>query len=225
MKNITLVAATPQEIISCKRYLELHPSTHSGSFLTEDYKVDVLITGIGILNTTFTLMDYLSRKSPDLWIQVGVGGALDRNMAIGDVFLIESEYLFGFGAQDKDGTILNPFELGWISANEFPYNNEKLVCPDIPDTLNLPRASAVTVIHAHGEQTTIEKIRRDNIAQIENMEGASFFFVSLMKGIAFLSLRSISNFVEERNKSKWHTDEAIEGVNKVIINALENKLI
>ena len=45
--------------------------------------------------------------------------------------------------------------------------------------------------------------------QIENMEGAAFFYVSLMKRIPFLSIRAVSNYVESRDTSKWDIKLAV----------------
>ncbi len=40
-------------------------------------------------------------------------------------------------------------------------------------------------------------------AEVESMEGAAFHYVCLQQKINFLQLRSISNRVGERDKSKW----------------------
>jgi futalosine hydrolase len=52
--------------------------------------------------------------------------------------------------------------------------------------------------------------------EIENMEGASFFYVCLKENIPFMSIRSISNYVEDRNKDNWKMEEAIESLNKTL---------
>ena len=53
------------------------------------------------------------------------------------------------------------------------------------------------------------------------MEGAAFFYISLLKKIPFLSIRSISNLVEARDTSKWDFKNAIENLNSTIIELLE----
>ena len=43
---------------------------------------------------------------------------------------------------------------------------------------------------------------------IETMEGAALHYVCLQENISFLQLRTISNVVGERDKTKWKLKEA-----------------
>ena len=45
------------------------------------------------------------------------------------------------------------------------------------------------------------------------MEGAAFHFVCLQQKIPFIQIRSISNSVGERDKSKWVIKEAVSNLN------------
>ena len=45
------------------------------------------------------------------------------------------------------------------------------------------------------------------------MEGAALHYVCLSEKIPFLQLRSVSNYVGERDKSKWALREAIMNLN------------
>ena len=192
-----------------------------GLFQLNNVEIEILISGIGILNTTYSLMDYLTTHKPDAWIQAGIGGAFDRSLEIGEVYLIESEMLMDYGAQDKDGRIINQFELGWANADEFPFSDGKMLCPYISSEISIPFASGMTSIHSHGFQETIDRIDKGLHGQVESMEGAAFFYVSLMKNIPFLSLRSISNFVESRDTSKWNIPLAINIINAKLITLLK----
>ncbi|MFZ1371603.1 MAG: futalosine hydrolase, partial [Ferruginibacter sp.] len=60
---------------------------------------------------------------------------------------------------------------------------------------------------------------------IETMEGAALHYVCLQENIPFLQIRSISNYVGERDKIKWKLKEAIENLNTdliKLINGLTN---
>jgi futalosine hydrolase len=48
------------------------------------------------------------------------------------------------------------------------------------------------------------------------MEGAALHYIGLKENIPFLQLRSISNYVGERDKEKWQLQEAIRNVNLVL---------
>ena len=50
-------------------------------------------------------------------------------------------------------------------------------------------------------------------SNIETMEGAALHYVCLSERIPFLQLRCVSNYVGERDKSKWALREAIMNLN------------
>ena len=225
MKTLIITAATHAEIASLESYLKNNFSEISPAvFKLQDVNIHVLITGIGILETIYTLMQQLNSFRPDAWIQLGIGGAVDKSLDIGNVYAIESEMLYGFGAQDRDGMILDQFHLGWRDANEFPYTDGKLLCPFATKISNLQNASGMTSLFAHGRTEEIEKITSHPHGQIENMEGMPFFYVSLMENIPFVSLRAISNVVESRDKSKWQIDKAVKALNAKVIAFINHDL-
>jgi futalosine hydrolase len=53
------------------------------------------------------------------------------------------------------------------------------------------------------------------------MEGAPFFYVCLKERVPFMSLRSISNYVEDRNKENWKMKDAIESLNSALSELLK----
>ena len=222
-KRIAIVAATGKEIEPLLDYLKAQAEQQAfQTFKLHSTTFDVIFSGIGILQTSYTLMDYLSHHHPDGMIQVGIGGAFDHSLVIGDVYLIESEVLAEFGAEDRNGRILDPFELEWMSPDRFPFEDGILKCPFISDKISISRASGMTTIHSHGFLPHIEQLRQSHHGQIENMEGAAFFYIGLMKKIPFLSMRSISNLVTERDKNKWNIDLAIKNLNANVIDLMIN---
>ena len=225
-QRIAIVAATAKEVEPLLEYLKAEAEQQAfQTFKLHTLPIDLIFTGIGIMETTFRLMDYLSHHHPDTWIQAGIGGAFDHALEMGKVYAIESEILVDFGAEDKDGRIMDQFELDWNDPDQFPYESGKLNCPHISDKISLPRATSMTTIHSHGFAPHIEQLRKSNYGQIENMEGAVFFYISLMKKIPFLSLRAISNYVEERNISNWNFDVAIKNLNDSLIEIIKNEKV
>ncbi|MGB4847293.1 MAG: hypothetical protein WBP41_05205 [Saprospiraceae bacterium] len=225
-RHIAIVSATTKEIQPFLDYLKVEASQHEfQTYKLHSLTIDIIYSGIGILQTAYTLMDYLSHRHPDAWIQAGIGGAFDPSLKIADVYQIESEVLVEFGAEDGDGRIMDPFELGWNDPNGFPYNDGKLICPYINDKFEIPIASAMTSIHAHGFQPHIELLRIGVNGQIENMEGAAFFYISLIKKIPFLSIRAISNYVEARDTKKWDFETSIKNLNDAIIGIIKSEKV
>ena len=45
---------------------------------------------------------------------------------------------------------------------------------------------------------------------IESMEGNAFHYVCLMNNIPFIQLRGISNYVGDRDKSRWKIKESLQ---------------
>lgn len=216
-RKITIVSATEMEIDPLLQYLQIHAEHHSfQTYQLHGLLIDILYSGIGILHTSYSLMDYLSHRHPDGWIQAGIGGAFDLSLTIGEVYQVRTEMISGFGAEGQDGIIMDPFTLGWSNPDSFPFTGGLLACPYLTAT-GLPLASGMTTFYAHGNEAHIRQLEKQPNGQIENMEGAAFFYISLLKKIPFLSIRAVSNRVETRDTSKWKTDLAIANLNDVLI--------
>lgn len=220
-RKIAFVSATEKEIEPLLNYLRAHAQEHTfQSFVLHGLVIDILYSGIGTLQTTYMLMDYLSHRHPDGWIQAGIGGTLDDTLAIGNVYQIKHEMISGFGAEDQQGNIMDPFVLGWENPDGFPFSGGLLECPYLAFP-SLSLASGITTFYAHGNGANIERLRLGPHGQVENMEGAPFFYVSLIKKIPFLSVRAVSNRVEPRDTGKWEMDLAINNLNETLIGLLE----
>jgi len=215
--RVAVVAATQGEIQPFLHFLQAQAEQHSyQTFQLHGLFIDILYTGIGVMDSMYALMDYISHRHPDGWIQTGIGGAFDPGLKLGEVYSVESEMLIDFGAEEQNGTIRDPFQLGWSNPDDTPYTEGLLRCPFHPKYT--PRsASGMTSFHSHGDPRRIELLRKGKYGQIESMEGAPFFYISLLKKIPFLSYRSISNFVEPRDVSKWQIKPAIENLNHILL--------
>jgi futalosine hydrolase len=53
------------------------------------------------------------------------------------------------------------------------------------------------------------------------MEGACLHYVGRTANIPFLQIRAISNYVGERDKSKWQIKEAIAALNQALLKYTE----
>jgi futalosine hydrolase len=56
------------------------------------------------------------------------------------------------------------------------------------------------------------------------MEGAALHYIAILEKIPFLQIRSLSNFIGERDKQQWKLKESITSLNQalqVILNKLE----
>jgi len=111
------------------------------------------------------------------------------------------------------------FDLGLMGENEFPFTRKILKNPFIEGKkqydLSCVRSIGINEITTRKER--IELLKQKFKPDIESMEGTAFHYVCLKEKIPFLQIRAISNYVGERNKKKWNIEQAIENLNKKII--------
>jgi len=119
--------------------------------------------------------------------------------------------------QEKDG-FKSIFDLGLQHAELPPFQKGLLINPHqkLLQASGLPLVSAITVNQITTAAEEINRLKQ-NGAEIESMEGAAMHFACLQAGIPFIQLRSCSNAIGERDKSKWKMTEAIESLNNYLM--------
>jgi futalosine hydrolase len=212
--QILVVAATAMEI---------------EPFITSGPGADILITGVGSPATIYQLIKKLSGKKYDLVIQAGIAGCFSPVAnELGSVVMVQKDTFADLGIEEKK-SFHTLFELGFARPDEAPYQNGWLNNDyEFFKKLPLQKVTGVTV-----NKVSDEIFQRDTLVQkyspdVESMEGAAFHFVCLQENIPFLQLRSISNVVGERDKSKWKMKEAIQNLNEalsIVVGNLKNESI
>lgn len=213
--KVLITAATLPEIKPLVDWLE----EQGGIDGTE---IKVLITGIGMFSTAFQLGKHLTAEQPDLAIQAGIAGAFRRDWAIGDTILVTREVLGDLGAEDN-GQYRDLFDIGLWQYDMPPFTHHHLIntLQNLPaQVLQLPQGTGVTVNTVSGAAPTIARLEQKYQPDLESMEGAAFHYCCLMEDIPFLQLRTISNYVEVRDKSKWNIPLAITNLNNTLRNLL-----
>ena len=67
------------------------------------------------------------------------------------------------------------------------------------------------------------KLYHDAFAPVvESLEGAALHYACLMEKIQFVQIRSVSNYIGERNKKNWKMKDSIINLNKELIRLLES---
>ena len=225
MKQILLVAATIQEIQPTLGFLaETHNRLTDRHFRTARAEIRVLITGVGLTLTAYTLGQFFAHNQPDLAVNAGIAGALDRTLAIGSVVEVVAEEFADLGAEDRNGGFLDLFQLGLANPDQTPFSGGKLVhapeWPGLPE--GLPRVAGISVNRVHGAETSIRRLRARTDGKVESMEGAAFFYACLTAGVPFAAIRSVSNYVEPRNRSNWNIPLAVHNLNAVLIKLFQS---
>ncbi len=208
--NYLIVAATPIEI-----------TPFLGYFKSSNIKnIDILITGIGLTATTYSLMRQLRLKKPDVVLQAGVGGCFDTSIPLGQVVVVKQEAI-----ADQSVIELNQlktlFDLKLVPQDQFPFKKGWLINNN--EVLKKTSLRKVKGISVNEITTSKQKVKFYNETfnpVVESMEGAALHYVCLMEKIPFIQLRAISNYITERNKKKWNMKESITNLNKEIIKLL-----
>ncbi|HMP87510.1 MAG TPA: futalosine hydrolase, partial [Lacibacter sp.] len=175
--------------------------------------LDVLMGGIGLPATAYALTRYLSLQRPDLILQAGVGGCFDRQQPLGTVAVVKKEIIADQGVVEQ-GAWRTLSDLKLASPNRFPYQQGWLK-NDLPllRQLPLPKVTGITVNQVTTSRQMAALYRERFAPVVESMEGAALHYVARMEQVPFLQLRSMSNYVGERNKARWKMAEAITALN------------
>jgi futalosine hydrolase len=225
MLKVLLVAASAKEInpiTNSLHFLDRIDNTF-GSYKYANLEIDVLVTGVGSIFTTYYLTQTLAYRSYDLVFNVGLAGSFDNYLELGYIVNVYQEQFADLGFEDKD-KFFTIFEKELHGQNAFPFsdgllrNNTKFELKEIKKLINV---SAVTVNKIHGDQTSIQKTVKKFKAEIESMEGAAFFYVCMKEGLPFYEIRSISNFVETRRVDNWNIPLAIENLKTAMLDIFE----
>jgi futalosine hydrolase len=212
--EVLLCAATRFEIEPTIQYLASENITN----------IDILITGVGLLSATFQITKAVSRKRPQLILQAGIAGTFDSNLQLGSVVLVESETIGDLGVMEQ-GMFRSVFDMKLVQENDTPWSHGSLLnASEILNQSKLQKVRSVSINEITTLPSRIEHYKSSLGATVESMEGAALHYVGLMENIPFLQMRSLSNFVGERDKSKWHIKEAIENLNKELIQII-SKLV
>lgn len=218
--NILFAAATALEIAplleECRPFCT---DEQAGLYLKDNNLLNICITGIGPIATTYALCKVLPTSRFDLAIQAGIAGTFSDDIPIGSVWQVKNEILADLGAEEKDGTFTDLFDMGFLKPGHFPFKEKKLTAPsfDFPFLNSIPAADGITVNTVSGLPNR-NKQRADKYhSSLESMEGAAFHYTCLMEGINFFQLRSISNKAGIRDKSKWNIPLAVTELNKALI--------
>ena len=169
----------------------------------------VLVTGIGMVNTSINLTRELSKNRYDLVINMGIAGSFKDFINIGDVVEITEDSFSEIGFENNNQ--FNKF-------SEFDIKTSFTVNPKS----TLTRVKSITVNTVHGNAQSISEIVERENTDIESMEGAAVFNVCEDFNTNCIQIRSISNKVEARNKDNWDIKTAISNLNNEVERIITN---
>jgi futalosine hydrolase len=197
--QILLIAATAAEI---------------KPFTDVNQRVDVLITGVGTPSAIYHLQKRIHQVDYDCIIQAGIAGSFSDDIPPGKVVLVKEDCFADIGFEEKENFI-PLFNTPFADKDEYPFTHGWLINTGTNlQYAGLPGVKAITVNKVSYSELQKQQYINTFNAGIETMEGAALHYVCLQEHIPFIQIRSISNRVGERDKTKWKMNEAVENLNK-----------
>lgn len=203
--NILIAAATQHEILS--------PADLQNF---AKHNIQICYTGVGMMATAVALLNKINTIKPDLIIQVGIAGSFNINEELGKVYCINKEQYGDLGVWENDS---------WKDVYEMELSDGKneFVNKYLPkyNVTSLAEVNAITVNAVTTDKKMIEVLQQKYTPVIETMEGIALHYVCLQNEIPFIQIRAVSNYVGERDKTKWQMKASIENVNAALTDYLE----
>ena len=212
-KNILVVAATAKEITP---FIELTKTSGLNN-------IDILISGIGLTASTYHLAKQLALKKYDLVIQAGVAGSFDLRIPLGAVVTVKQDAIADQSVVELQ-KLKTLFDLNLVPQDQYPYKKGWLLNTN-KEVLKNTELKIVKGISVNQISTSKQMIKfyRDVFDPVtESMEGAALHYVCLIENIPFVQIRSISNYIGERNKKKWDMMDSIANLNDTLIKTINN---
>jgi futalosine hydrolase len=212
--NILVIAATERELTGIKEI----------SFDRPSMMVHTAVSGVGLLPSSYAIMQLISSLKPDMIIQVGIAGSFNPTLKLGTAVTVSREIVADMGVFENDG-YRDIFALGLTEENMPPFEQGAIVNhhDSLVECASLPVVSAVSVNEISTNPDKIALFAEKYKADIESMEGAALHYVCKMQQIPFIQIRGISNMVGERDKTNWKIPESLLAANNACINLI-NKI-
>ncbi|MCX6205154.1 MAG: futalosine hydrolase [Bacteroidetes bacterium] len=179
-------------------------------------------SGIGMLAASYALTKLAIEDKPELIIQVGIAGTFDLALPLGTVVVINEETIGDLGVEEE-GKWKDLFDLKLEKSSYHPFEKRKLPNQWLHqyNLLGLLEVSGITVNEITTNQDRIQKLVKKFNPVIESMEGAALHYVARESNIPFIQIRAISNYIGERDKSKWQMKTAIDNLNQTLLQYID----
>ncbi|MRR05646.1 MAG: futalosine hydrolase [Deltaproteobacteria bacterium] len=240
MSTIAVIAATPRELSALIEAFQAqrHPVKLPWDiFVTVRTAATIIFTisGIGTSNASAATALVAQLFTPDLFITTGCAGAYPGvGLEIGDISLATSEVFADEGVVTPEGwRSLEQIGIPLLERdgrrffNEIPLslgaNAAALELAAQLGTATLTTGRFLTVAACSGTTARGTELRERFGGICENMEGAAVALVAARYGIECMELRGISNFVEDRDCSRWNLNLAAANSQRYLEQFIRNR--
>ncbi len=171
--------------------------------VAQRYGYPIVISGIGAISTTISTIDAIDRYAPEIVVQVGIAGAINDELSVGEVVVVGSDFEADLGAYR-------------VETESFVAFNTEKYCSNY-------YVEGLRVVSGQSVATACTPLL-ERCADVESMEGAAFMAAAAYKGVKFIEIRSISNYTSQ-TRDEWQVDKALLSLSNMISTIIEDKLI
>jgi futalosine hydrolase len=183
--------------------------------------IQVLITGVGLVAMAARLAKRLEEEKYEFVLNCGIAGAFDRQIHLTKLFRIEQDTIADLGVE-MGQKFISISQLGLAKESDISIPGYS---GDFGKYFeSLPVANAISKNTGSGRVSTISFLQRQYKVQLESMEGAAFHFVCRQKGVPFCQIRTVSNYVGEREKRNWDIKGSVTVLNDFVLKSFIEKL-
>ena len=155
----------------------------------------------------------------DLVLNIGVAGSFDKTVALASLFYVETDSIADLGVE-MGQKFIPITQLGLARQEDI----QLMANPgDFKQRFeHLPKAIAITKNTGSGRVSIISYLQRQFKPKLESMEGAAVFYAATLFKTQCIQIRSVSNYVGERDKRKWDLKGAVENLSGFLVEFLES---
>lgn len=176
-----------------------------------------------MLSSCFAIQKIIVENKPDLIIQAGIAGTFDEEATLGKVVTVKEEILADTGVEENDN-FQDLFDMNLANKDLPPFSNKRLINSHL-DKINYLQLEQITGITVNEVTTRLERIKQYKVKYnpvTETMEGASLHYCCLQTSTPFIQIRAISNYIGERDKSKWNFSNSLKNLSDTVLLYVEH---
>ena len=172
-----------------------------------------IITGFSKTNSSISSALFFSNYKPKMAVLAGIAGAYAQtDLNIGDVVSVKTEYFVDEShINEKSIEMLNEINLEITPNNKIDFKTI--------DDLKIVNSNTISLIPTYNNLSDL--YYNKTLADIENMEGASFAAAASKFTSEFYEVRAISNYCGEKASQKWDIVNSSKNLKNEINNIIE----
>ncbi|KUK60123.1 MAG: Uncharacterized protein XD81_0438 [Bacteroidetes bacterium 38_7] len=197
-------------------------SGNNYSFRYGDHRIDVLVTGMGMVATAFGVGKALQNTQYNLVLDAGICSSFRKEFSPGTVLNVNEEFFPEFGMSDDAGFKYLQ-DMGFDTSLPTACKNTILQNPHFNQVMgfkNLATVRGATVNLVNLTERRPNTYHSNIEADIETQEGGAFFFSCLASEVPFIELRAVSNYIGPPDEEGWDIEKAIQNLTFSVHEAL-----